>query len=115
MKNVTNTKGNLEIADDVEQKFKVYDKILDLTYFKKKIDEIELLKYILFDKKSIYFYNFLVGKINPFDSLKNPYNFEEFDNRDTLIKNYDLKTTKTKNNFVERKIIKLFEKFVKIN
>ena len=115
MKNVTNTKGNLEIADDVEQKFKVYDKILDLTYFKKKMDEIELLKYLLFDKKSIYFFNFLAGKINPFDSIINPYNFEDFDNRNSLIKNYNLKTTQLKNNFVERKIIKLFEKFVKNN
>ena len=112
---VSNTKENLEIPDDAEKKFKIYDKILDLTYFKKKMDEIELLKYLLFDKKSIFFFNFLAGKINPFDSIINPYNFEDFENRNSLIKNYDIKTNNNKNNFVERKIIKLLEKFVKNN
>ena len=76
------------------------------------MDEIELLKYLLFDKKSIYFFNFLAGKINPFDSITNPYNFEDFDNRNSLIKNYNSKTSQTKKNFVERKIIRLFEKFI---
>ena len=111
-KNVSNINQNLDIPEDVDQKFKVYDKILDLTYFKKKMDEIELLKYLLFDEKSIYFFNFLAGKINPFDSIKNPYNFEDVDNRNFLIKNYDIKIKNNKNNFVEKKIIKLFEKFV---
>ena len=81
------------------------------------MDEIELLKYLLFDEKSIYFFNFLAGKINPFDSIINPYNFEDIDNRNSLIKNYDIKikTKNNKKNIVEKKIINLFEKFVKNN
>ena len=116
-KNVSNTNQNLDILEDVDQKFKVYDKILDLTYFKKKMDEIELLKYLLFDEKSIYFFNFLAGKINPFDSITNPYNFKDIDNRNSLIKNYNMKikSKNIKKNFVERKILNLFEKIVKTN
>ena len=114
-KKLIDTRENLENLENVEQKFKVYDKILDVTYFKKKMEDIELLKYLLLDKKSIYFFNFLSGKINPFDKIINPYNFEDFHNKNSLINSYDSKIIKPNKNLVEKKIIKLFEKFVKNN
>ena len=81
----------------------------------KKMDEIELLKSLLFDKKTIYFFNFLVERINPFESIRNPYNFEDFDYWDTLIKNYEFKKSQNKNNFDERNLTKLFENFISNN
>ena len=78
----------------------------------KKMQEVDLLKNILLDEKSIFLFNFLAGKINLFDVNQCSYNF--FDkNIQELVKtsHHDMKKTKF-NDDISRKILNLFDNYI---
>ena len=47
-----------------EEKNHRFDNLLDLPIFMRKMQEIDLLKYILLEEKSIYLFDFLTGKVD---------------------------------------------------
>ena len=102
-----------KVSNDINEKFIQFDRILDITFFMKKMEEIELIKYLLLDDKSIFLFNFLIGKNLLFDKKQESFDFNNPEMQDFLKKSYgNLKDFKNEN-FIENKIIDLFEKYIK--
>ena len=96
-----------------EDKFKVFDKILDIAYFVKKMEEIDLLKFLLFDEDNIYMFNYLTGKIKLFDEKHDFYNLSQIEIQQSTINGYNQAKKNLKlENSVGRKIHGLFEDFI---
>ena len=75
----------------------------------KKMQEIELLKYLLFEESSIYLFNFLAGKIDLFNSDQNSYNFTNLNLQDKTKASYTFMKRNTKIRFIDEKILNMFE------
>ena len=95
-----------------ENKLDEFNRLLEVTAYIKKMQEIDLLKYLLFDENSIYMFNYLVGKINLFDFNQNSYNFKNKNLQFLIKKSLSDMKENTNMSFMNKKILKLFENFI---
>ena len=95
-----------------ENKLDEFYRLLEVTAYIKKMQEIELLKYLLFDENTIYLFNYLVGKINLFDSNQISYDFKNRNLQDLIKTSFIEMKENPKIGYMDKKILNLFENYI---
>ena len=74
--NINICKNNENKKENIE-KLEEFDKFLDLAFFMNKLQEIELIKFLLLDENTIYLFNFIKGKLKLFNNKQECYDFKD--------------------------------------
>ena len=107
--NSLKNKNSLKID---ENKLVDLNRLLEISVFIKKMQEIDLLKYLLIEEDSMNLFNFLVGKINLFETNNNSYNVKMINLQDSIKRSFIELKENTKISYMDKKILNLFEKFI---
>ena len=78
----------------------------------RKIQEIDLIKYLLLDEKATHLFKFLVGKINIFDESDNCLDYNNLKIQETIKNSYiDIISDESKDH-IDSRLISIFEKYI---
>ena len=92
-----------------------FNKMLEINVFVKKMQEIDLLKYLLLEENSIYLFNFITGKTNLFDSNQNSYNYKNKNLQHLIKTSYCEMKENSKISNIDQKLLNLFDNFIDNN